>query len=122
MMKQSDSNLMSMQDHERITAAIVNAERNMSGEIHVVVAQQSDDYFYVAGFMAALWALVLGCLVALVSPLMGFRPDLWVLAAAQLASFASSLALFFLFPTVRLLFVPRTIAHRRASGNAVRQL
>ena len=44
-----------------------------------------------------------------------------MLTAAQLASFAVFLLIFWLSPDIRLWFVPRSIAYRRASNNAVRQ-
>lgn len=108
---------LSAQAHEQITGAIRTAETKTNGEIYAVVAHRSDDYFFVAGFMAGVWSLVLGLLVAVVLPDI---PALY-LAGAQLVSLASFLLLFHFFPEWRLLFVPKSLAYRRASGNAVRQ-
>jgi putative membrane protein len=113
--------MMSSRDHKRITDAIRTAENNTSGDIFAVVAQQSDDYFYIAGFMAALWALVLGVVLALGAPFVSVHPGIFMLAAAQLASFSASLLLFYYFPSAKLLFVPRSVSYKRASNNAVRQ-
>ena len=112
---------VSEQDHERITAAIRKAETKTSGEVYAVVAHQSDDYFYVAGFMAALWALALGFIVAFMSWVLDWSFPASLLAFAQLLSFAATMVIFKFFPAVRLQFVPRSIAYKRASQNAVRQ-
>ena len=108
-------------DHVRITDAIRKAEGSTSGEIFAVVAHRSDDYFHAAGFIAALWSLLIGFGLATVSHLSGFKIPVISLAAAQLVSFAVSLFIFWYFPDLRLWFVPRSIAYRRASRNAVRQ-
>ncbi len=108
---------LSERDHEKITTAIRAAEKKTSGEVYAVVAHQSDDYFFVSGFMAGVWSLVLGLIVALV------LPDIRAieLAIALIAALASFLLVFHFFPEWRLLFVPKSLAYRRASGNAVRQ-
>lgn len=109
------------QDHARITEAIKAAESRTSGEIFAVVARQSDDYFYVAGFMAGLWSLAVGVVLAMVAYLMQFQVPLPVFVAAQLASLVTFIVMFRTFPDLRMMFVPHKIAYRRASNNAVRQ-
>ena len=115
-MKQ-DIHILSARDHENITAAIRAAEKKTSGEIYAVVAHQSDDYFFVSGFIAGVWSLVLGLFVALVLP----EIRAIELAIALVASLASFLLVFHFFPEWRLLFVPKSLGYRRASANAVRQ-
>lgn len=119
----SEAELQSVtdEDHARITKAIRAVEKTTSGEVFAVVARQSDDYFFVAGFMAALWALLIGLAIALASLFVDIDITVATLASAQIASFLASLLVFRIFPAVRLWFVPRSIAYRRASNNAVRQ-
>jgi len=112
---------ISPQDHEEITAAIRKAEKKTSGEIFAVIARQSDDYFFVSGFMAAMWALLLGVLFAVGSWYWDYPLTVLNLAISQAAAFAVFIGLFWFFPEFRLHFVPRSIGYRRASSNAVRQ-
>lgn len=112
---------VTQEDHARISQAIREAEKRTSGEVIAVVAHQSDDYFFVAGFMAALWSLTLGCLIALLSPYFAMQISLSLLAAAQLASLISCLLLFRALPGFKMIFVPRSVSYKRASNNAVRQ-
>jgi len=112
---------ISTEDHERITAAIRAVEKRTSGEIFAVVAKQSDDYFYIAGFVAAFWALLVGVLVSLASMIWSFELPILSLAVAQLVALLMAVILFIVFPMSRLWFVPRATAWKRASGNAVRQ-
>ncbi|MEE9313847.1 MAG: TPM domain-containing protein [Rhizobiaceae bacterium] len=109
------------EDHERITAMIRKVEKKTSGEVYAVVAHQSDDYLFVAGFMAAFWALLFGVILAAASMVFDWEIAPLALAMAQIASFAAFMLLFKSIPSLRLLFVPRSIGYRRASQNAVRQ-
>jgi putative membrane protein len=104
--------LFSTGDEQRISQAIADAERNTSGEIVVVVAAQSDGYFYVPPLVGAIVAL--------------FVP--WVLiffTELHIASvYLAQLAVFFLVTALlmpmraRIALVPaklkRLHAHRRA--------
>lgn len=114
-------NTITQADHERITDAIRTAESATSGEIFAVVAHASDDYFYVAGFMAGLWSLVSGAVVWLGALAFGIDVAAGIVLSAQLSAFGLSLVLFRMQPHWRLLFVPRSVAYRRASANAVKQ-
>lgn len=109
------------EDHVRITAAIGDAEKKTSGEVYAVVAHQSDSYFFVSGFMAAVWTLFLGTVAAVLALVLDINLPAIVLAGAELASFLASLAVIWFFPSLRYLLVPRSIAYRRASNNAMRQ-
>ncbi|MEM9734568.1 MAG: TPM domain-containing protein [Pseudomonadota bacterium] len=116
-----DDGMVSEEDHVRITQAIRRAEKRTSGEIYAVVAHASDDYFYVAGFMAAVWSLLMALIMAAIAWTMAVPVSPFTIAAAQALALAVILMVFAFKPTWRLLFVPHGIAHRRASNNALRQ-
>jgi len=108
-------------DHQRVAAAIRNAEARTSGEIVCVLARASDSYFYPA-------ALTLGAGILLASLLVAFGLDhywiamrLWHFVAAQMAASVCALGLIWLFPGMRIIFVPRQLRYRRAHRNAVTQ-
>ena len=115
------NNTITASDHERITAAIRAAEATTSGEIFAVVAHSSDAYFYVAGFMAGLWSIISGAVVWIAAVAFGTEISAGIVVTAQLAALAASLVMFQLRPALRMIFVPRSVAYRRASANAVKQ-
>ena len=112
---------ISATDHERITQAIRAAERRTNGEIFAVVAHRSDDYFFVSGFVIALWTLAILTVLAFAAWLYGVTFDPVIFAAAQCVSLIASLLLLKFVPNLRLWFVPKKIAFQRASAEAVRQ-
>ncbi|MGI9356099.1 MAG: TPM domain-containing protein [Rhizobiaceae bacterium] len=112
---------ISATDHERITQAIRSAERRTNGEIFAVVAHRSDDYFFVSGFVIALWTLAILTVLAFATWLYSITFDPVIFAAAQFVSLIASLLLLKFVPNLRLWFVPKKIAFQRASAEAVRQ-
>ena len=121
MMSDAQLHAITEADHAAITAAIRAAEAKTSGEVFAVVAHRSDDYRFVAGFFAALWALILGPVFWLAAPLLGVSLSLANLVVGQALAFLTLLALLWTIAPLRMLFVPRSVAYRRASANAVRQ-
>ena len=107
--------LISAKDAERISAAITDAERNTSGEIIAVVAEQSSRYQYVPFMWAALLALVIPW------PLIHFTwmKVQWIFLI-QLLVFFALLALAW-HPKVRMALVPRSIANANARRRAAEQ-
>ena len=108
-------------DHERITQAIRAAERRTSGEIFAVVAKCSDDYFFVSGFIVAVWTFVISAVLAIAAWLYGIDIPIPMFIAAQLSSLLLSLIVLKFLPELRIYFVPKRIAYQRASTEAVRQ-
>ena len=113
--------IVSQADHERITAAIREAETRTSGEIFAVLARASDDYFFVCGFFAGAWVIVAGLMAAVVPGLFGIGVDLAGLLATMGLAYAGLLVLFAFVPRLRILAVPAPVARRRAEANAARQ-
>jgi putative membrane protein len=107
--------LFSARDEQRISEAITNAERQTSGEIVVVVAAQSDGYYYVpplvAGIVSLLvpWVLIFFTQLGLVS-----------IYLIQLAVFALITAALMPAP-IRTALVPGGIKRLHARRRAVEQ-
>lgn len=112
-------NSISAQNVERISAAIAEAERNTSGEIVAVLADQSSRYQHIPFMWAALLALVVPW------PLIHFT---WMpvqqIFLIQLLVFFGLLAIAW-HPRVRLSLVPKAISNantrRRASEQFLAQ-
>lgn len=113
--------LMSEAEHARVAAAVRKAEEETSGEIICVLARSSDSYFANAGLSAALATALAGLIVAIIA--FGFDRNASVLmfAIAEVAAFATILALLWFVPSVRIAFVPKRVRYRRAHENALRQ-
>lgn len=108
-------------EHERITTAIRQAEARTSGEIYCVLARQSGDYFFAAGF-SVLCAMVVADLAAAV-----MLDSLWIslrlpaFALLEAAAVMVVLGLLWFFPALRLQLVPRRVLYQTAHDNALRQ-
>lgn len=111
--------LISAKDEERISAAITEAERNTSGEIVAVLAEQSSRYQHIPFMWAALLALVIPW------PLIYYTwmQVQWIFFI-QLLVFLALLALAW-HPRVRTSLVPKAILNantrRRASEQFLAQ-
>lgn len=111
--------LVSDADKKRISRAIAAAEKKTSGEIVAVVAERSDDYYFIPFLWAALAALAAPLPLLSWSGWGGGWPALHVYLV-QLAVFAAGGALA-LWPVTRLMLVPPSIKRARAHRHAVEQ-
>lgn len=113
--------MLSPQDHDRIAAAIRDAERRTSGEIYCVLARSSGDYFFSAATVAMVAILLVGLGAAWVVEALWLSLRLPLFALAQLLAAATALAVLKLFPATRIPLVPPRQRHRVAHANAARQ-
>ena len=111
---------ISAEDHDRIAEAIRTAELKTDGEIYCVVARSSDGYFFPAAFTTTIGLFIASLAVAygLEAWWLSIRLPHFVLA--QLLAFASTLALLWLLPTLRIHFVPRRLRYQAAHANAMK--
>lgn len=112
---------LSEEEHRRIVEAITTAERGTSGEICAVLAETSDEYFFVAGFMAACGVMVAAALVAVFSHWLRISMPLPYFGAAVLAAFVAVLLVLKFVPALRMPLVPHALRYRRAHENAAKQ-
>lgn len=109
------------QEHNDIANAIRSAESRTSGEIYCVLARSSGNYFFVAGFIAAISVLLAGLAAALVLEHWWISVRLPWFAAAQLLAVACALLLLWLAPSLRIALVPHSVRFRHAHDNALKQ-
>lgn len=114
-------NQLSQSDRTRIATAIRTAEEQTGGEIYAVLARRSDDYFYVAGFIACCGMIITAVIMAFVAHYYWFDLSLPKFALAILAAFLCLVALLALLPRLRMLLVPHRVRYRRAHLNALQQ-
>jgi putative membrane protein len=100
---------------------ISKIEKNTNGEIFAVLAKQSDDYFYVQGFFAALWALAIGMVISFAAWYFWIALPSGLIPLAQVIGFLMLFALCRIFPRLGMNLVLFRVRHMRAHGNAQRQ-
>lgn len=108
-------------DHDRIAAAIRDAELQTAGEIYCVVARRSDGYFFPAAFSVTLGILLVSLAAAAALEYWWIAMRLPHFVIVQLLAAAAACALIWLFPGLRLWLVPRSLLWRSAHANALRQ-
>ena len=132
--------LLKPADHERIRAAIAEAEARTSGEIYAVVARDCSDYWEVPlawGVAAALIAPAAGLVAGLRPDLIGSLGGGWVAAhtastdaavSQALAAYALMQVILFLvvallasIPAVRLLLTPAALKREKVRRRAQQQ-
>jgi putative membrane protein len=104
------------EEHERVAAAIREAEARTSGEIFVVVAEKSDEYRMLPFLWAALGALAGGFVTAAIMP--GIAAG--SLALGQGLVFALLAAIGFV-PAWRMVLVPQAVQVACAANHAREQ-
>jgi putative membrane protein len=107
---------LSHSERQRIAAAVQAAEARAGVHISTAAVPASDRYAMYPLVWAALIALLIGGALALLMPAMGLRE-----AFAIEASLFVMLSLVFEWRPIRLILVPRRIAHARASALAHRE-
>lgn len=112
---------MTPEEHARVAEAVKRAEANTSGEIFCVLARASDSYFFPSAFFVTLAVLVVGLIVALLLDYWWFAVGLPEFAALELLGVLAALFVLWLFPALRVHYVPHSLRRRRAHDNAVRQ-
>lgn len=120
-MRQQSHNVISPDDRRRIADAIRTAETQTGGEIYAVLAQRSDDYFYVAGFVACCGMIITAVLAAFAAHYYWFDLSLPRFALAIMAAFVCIIALLAFVPALRMMLVPHRVRYRRAHLNALQQ-
>lgn len=112
---------MTPEEHARVAEAVKRAEANTSGEIFCVLARASDSYFFPSAFFVTLAVLVVGLIVALLLDYWWFAVGLPEFAALELLGVLAALFVLWVFPALRVHYVPHSLRRRRAHDNAVRQ-
>jgi putative membrane protein len=112
---------MTSEEHARVAEAVRRTEEKTSGEIFCVLARASDSYLFPAAFFVTIAVLVVGLVVALLLDHWWYSIGLPEFAALQLLGVLAVLLVLWLFPALRVHYVPHSVRRRRAHDNAVRQ-
>jgi putative membrane protein len=113
--------ILSEADHARISAAIREAEAKTTGEIVCVLAGSSDDYFYPAAFVLSLGAMIASLLAGLWIDQTWHTLQFWQFVATEIVAIGGLLLVIWLWPGLRIHFVPRRLRYQRAHRAAVAQ-
>lgn len=108
-------------DHKHIATAIRKAEAKTSGEIYVVLAGESDDYFYPACCVMSFVTLVLAIICAFWMHWNWRDIPLHYFGFGMLVFFILSVLYLIFIPSLRLWVTPPYIKKQRAHLNAMRQ-
>ncbi len=113
--------VVTAQDHKRIAAAIQAAESHTNGEIHAVMARRSDDYFVASGFIVSACLILVAALIALYLDRHWHSISLSLYSLLVLGAWLVCMGLLWFLPNARLLFIPKSMARKRAHQNAAVQ-
>lgn len=112
---------LNKQDFDAVTAAIGKAEKQTSVEFFAVLAERSDDYRFVAGFLSAVWLFLAGLIYVIIANLYWLDVSLLMYAGVQMAIFLAVNTFIRFRPGSAIKIVPKEIRFRRAHANAVQQ-
>jgi putative membrane protein len=112
---------MTPEEHARVAEAVRRAEEKTSGEIFCVLARASDSYFFPSAFFVTIAVLVVGLIVTFLLHHWWVGIALPEFAALELLGVLAALLVLWVFPGVRVHYVPHSVRRRRAHDNAVRQ-
>ena len=112
---------MTPEEHARVAEAVQRAEEKTSGEIFCVLARASDSYFFPSAFFVTIAVLVVGLIVTFLLDYWWFSMGLSEFTALQLLGVLAALLVLWVFPAVRVHYVPHSVRRQRAHDNAVRQ-
>lgn len=107
---------VSGQDAERISRAITAVEGRTEGELVTVIAQSSDDYFYIP----TLWAAVAAIFFPVLAFFAGGLQPTEFFVAVQLSVFVV-LSLLFRIPSLKMFLIPKAVKQGRAARLARQQ-
>lgn len=105
----------SAQDHDKISQAIRDAEAHTSGEIYAVFARKSHDGTSLAFAMALALCMAIGFFASLVAAMIDHPVNALTLSVGQVIGAGLLCLALWLFPALRRVFVPDSVANAAAA-------
>ncbi len=105
-------------DKLEISKAIQAAEQKSSGELVAIIADQSDEYFYIPILWAAIGALALPGIWFLINH--GWITFSYMIYVIQITIFFT-LSILIRWRPLRMMLIPKSVKHRRAGALARQQ-